>query len=372
MENTKKTPPVKRMFQYKKTPDSANSLILKPTAFAIVAIVTGFFCLYLLPWMCFRAEKLETPSRFRLAYRFRDDYLTWRRAAAQTAEKHRVLFIGDSVIWGMFADNNSTLPALANAGNLAIDGLHPVAMAGLLRHYRPGNLTGRRIYLYWNPLWLNTPASDLTAAGKGSVNHPRLLPQLDCNLKAYSGSFSDRCNAVFERLSPLPGLLHHWRVKCFANQDFKAVIAANPASFPVSALLSPCRPAETETGNGTKTWKQGGITKQDWQWVGIAESRQWQAFIGVVSLLRENGNEVCVLAGRVNPYLQTDASLARYRAMRQNALNDLQARQIEYLDLPELASEQYADASHPLAAGYQVWNTFINSNGRFQGARDNR
>ncbi|MBQ6351916.1 MAG: SGNH/GDSL hydrolase family protein, partial [Lentisphaeria bacterium] len=63
--------------------------------------------------------------------------------------------------------------------------------------------------------------------------------------------------------------------------------------------------------------------------------------------------------GTLNPHMQTPKSLARYRKLRAKVAAELAGAGIEVIDLPELASEEYADASHPLAEGYRTLADFM-------------
>src|SRR5262249_5747393 len=72
----------------------------------------------------------------------------------------------------------------------------------------------------------------------------------------------------------------------------------------------------------------------------------------VVGLLRQRGNRVFVLVGPFNEHLLTPASLRRYQRVKATIADWLQAEQVAHVVPPPLPSNQYGDASHPLAAGY--------------------
>ena len=265
----------------------------------------------------------------------------------------------------MYVRNDHTLPALLNrelgreaVANIAVDGLHPVAMETLMRHYGDA-IRGKRVYLYWNPLWMNTPLYDLTGEGDFSINHPRLLPQFDRSIRSYHPGFRDRCQATLERLVSFYGWLHHLRVVCFDNGDFKKHLVRHPDENPLKKLRGELTPIETEHNDGRFDWKQSGIKPQDWPWVDLDASRQWSAYLAAAQLLREQGNEVFAVIGTINPHMQTPASLARYRKLRAAAMEELRREGFRIVDLPELPSEEYADASHPLAAGYRRLAKFM-------------
>ena len=73
-----------------------------------------------------------------------------------------------------------------------------------------------------------------------------------------------------------------------------------------------------------------------------------------IKLLQERGNRVCVMVGPLNPYMLTPASLNRFRKLQQDICTWLKDHNIEYVPVPDLPTEMYADASHPLDKGYDL------------------
>ena len=353
------------MGKLKKIPATSNGAVLTPLELILTLAAVALAVWIALPaWYWHRIE-VKTPEDFRLAYTSRDDYELYDRVVGKLCEKHDTLFLGDSVVWGMYVKNDHTLPAYLNrelgrdvVANIAVDGLHPVAMETLMRRYG-GAIRGKRVFLYWNPLWMNTPLYDLTGEGDFSINHPRLLPQFDLSMKSFHPGFRDRCQATLERLVPFYGWLHHLRVASFDNTDFKKHLVRHPDENPVKKLHREFTPVETEHQDGRFDWKQSGIKPQDWPWVALDASRQWKALLATAKVLRERGNDVVVVIGTINPHMQTPASLKRYYALRAAAMAELQRQGYRVVDLPELPSEEYADASHPLAAGYRRLAKFM-------------
>ena len=94
----------------------------------------------------------------------------------------------------------------------------------------------------------------------------------------------------------------------------------------------------------------------------LDESRQWKSYLATLELLKKRGNTVVAVVGTVNPSMQTAASLEKYRALRADALKRLKDNGYKTVDLPELPSEEYGDASHPLAAGYERLAEFMMNN----------
>ena len=343
------------MKRLKNIPDNANGLVLKPWELIITAAVVLVLTLGALPY-CWRAfGRVELPQSFRLAEELRDDYYGYGLVARASRKTYSAVFIGDSVIWGKYVDNENTLPELINRGledkdlfvNLAVDGLHPIAMERLIADYS-GDIRNRLVvYLYWNPLWMNTPLYDLSGTDEFSINHPRLLPQFDLSFKSYRAKFGDRFSAFLEQNLLFAAWMRHLRAAYCANKDVKHVIASG-------GKLAHYDPAERrKLPNSTVTWEQNGIKKQDWPWVKASGSRQYAAFRRVIALLGERGNKVTVVLGTVNPHMQTPGSLERYHKLRAEVKADLKKSGVPVIDLPELESPEYADASHPLAAGYR-------------------
>jgi len=94
------------------------------------------------------------------------------------------------------------------------------------------------------------------------------------------------------------------------------------------------------------------MKKQDFPWVQVEESFQWASFKEAIRTLRSRNNDVFVTPGPFNPYILTEESLARYNHMKGQMEAWLEKEGIDYKSLPNLPSEYYADASHPLKEGY--------------------
>jgi hypothetical protein len=60
------------------------------------------------------------------------------------------------------------------------------------------------------------------------------------------------------------------------------------------------------------------------------------------------------MVGPLNPYMLTPASLEKFRKVQQDICAWLQTHKIKYMLVPDLPSEMYADASHPLDKGYDI------------------
>jgi len=84
----------------------------------------------------------------------------------------------------------------------------------------------------------------------------------------------------------------------------------------------------------------------------LENSFQWSSFQKAIEDLRDKENQIFVLIGPFNPYLQTEESLVRYNVIRQAAEQWLSQNNLDYYSPTDLPSELYADASHPLKEGY--------------------
>ena len=103
-----------------------------------------------------------------------------------------------------------------------------------------------------------------------------------------------------------------------------------------------------------KPWFKNDIGMQDYPWVDMKSSLRWRAFRSVVQTLERRNNRVFVLVGPFNEHLLKPASLQQYQQVAATIEAWLQAEAIPYFIAPLLDSDQYGDASHPLADGYQV------------------
>lgn len=343
---------------------AANALLFTLPELLIVLAIVLTALLWGVPALYRHSTAVEAVRDFRLPYRTRDDYYLYGRCAEEVTKRCRNIFLGDSAIWGMYASNSGTLPAQLNrlagrecCGNLAIDGLHYVAMETLVRDFG-GAIRDRDVYIYFNPLWVNSRKYDLSEDGEFSVNHPRLLPQFT-RLGGYRADFDRRVGTFLEQKLAYFSLLHHLRVNFFGNRDFKAFLVDHPAECPLRRVSRRLRPEETEHRGTRDNWKTRGIPVQHWEWVALSESRQWRALIDTIRLLERRGNRVTVLVGNINPELLDAPTLAGLRSLRQSAADALKRENIDSIVLPELPGELYADASHPLESGYAKLAAFL-------------
>ncbi len=344
----------------KKEPFSSNAIRLSNKELILSAVIFAVIVFFAVPFIWKAFEDIKTDGEFRLSYNFRDDYWIYKRWADKAAEKYPVVFLGDSVVWGMYVDNENTLPAKLNkklngkiVANLAIDGLHSVAMEGLLENYGTG-IKNKKVFLHYNPLWMNSKQYDLSGKEEMSVHHPRLIPQFSSKLKCYTETFSNRVGVVKEHNIPFFSLLNHIRLAFFENEDLNQWIVDNPYKNPLTQISFAIDAKEKEKENSSVDWTQKGIPKQDWSWLELGESMQWSAFKNIVKRLKANDNEVCVMLGPINPHLLTEKSLGIFRKRQKEIQKWLKEENVECVVAPDMPSEVYADASHPLSKGYDL------------------
>jgi len=311
----------------------------------------------LVPPLWERIETFEPGPDYRLPYALSNDYWLYGRWARKA---EGIPIVGDSVVWGQYVTPAKTLSHFLNerAGgprfaNLGLDGAHPAALAGLLEHYG-GGLSGRTVVLHANPLWLTSPRADLQEAGETRLNHPVLLPQFRPRIPACREAFSVRLGRVIERSLPIFGWMRHLQAAYFGGQDLPSWTLDHPGENPLGAITLRLPPPDDRLRHEPIPWAARGIARQDYPWVDPDRSLQWASFRRVVDLLERRGSRLFVLVGPFNEHLLTEASLARYRTVRQGIEAWLRQRKIPFEAPPALPSGLYADASHPLAAGYEA------------------
>jgi hypothetical protein len=365
-----------REFVYASNPLRLTSRQWLAAGVVLVAVLLG------VPFLGARLEPFCPGQDYRLPYDFSQDYwhsARWFRAAAQ---RQAVLVIGDSVVWGEYVGAAQALSAqlgrLAGTerfANLGVNGLHPAALLGLLREHGDA-VRDRDIILVLNTLWMSSARHDLRerpAAGdeaQAAFNHPALVPQFWPRVPRYRAGFEERVGVVVERRVAFLEWVDHLNAKSAYATALAAASAADSASEPPDGaepepriddptpkpyqglFLTVPPPAPGPHGQPV-TWEARGIPVSTIAWPEPGESLQWRFFGEAVRLLQARGNRVCVLVAPFSPYLQEPESLARYEQMVAGMVAELSARPgVTVIRPPALPTAEYADASHPLAAGY--------------------
>jgi len=283
--------------------------------------------------------------------------------------------IGDSVIWGQYVNMQETLPyylsqlfctgsaktlaeKLININrergfaNLGLDGIHPAAMCGLIRYYGR-SISNKRVILHLNPLWMSSKKHDLSDTDEFRFNHPRLVPQFHPGIPSYKAKFSQRLGIAIGRNS-FYSWVDHVRQNYYENMDIGNWTMQYPYINPFSVISFQIPLPDNVSHSNPISWMERGMTKQDFPWVSVNESFQWDSFKKAVKLLQARKNKVFVIIGPFNPYILTDKSLKRYNAMKKDMETQLRDEGISYASISDLPSQYYADASHPLKDGYAV------------------
>ncbi len=356
---------------------ASNPLRLTLRQWLVVGVVLAAVLLGV-PYLGERLEPFSPGPNYRLPYDFSQDYWHGSRWLSAAAERRAVLLIGDSVVWGEYVGAGEALSAELNRrvgaerfANLGVNGLHPAALLGLLRHHGEA-VHDREVILVLNTLWLSSARHDLRerpAVGdeaQATFNHPALVPQFWPRVPRYQAGFEERLGVVVERRSAFLEWVSHLNAKsAYAN----ALLAAgaddatagaepeprldDPTPKPYRGLFIAVPPPAPGPHGQPLTWEARGIPVSAIAWPTPGESLQWRFFCETVRLLRGRGNRVGVLVAPFNPYLQDPESQARYERLVAGMVTEMSAwREVAVLRPPALPADEYADASHPLAAGY--------------------
>ncbi|MBI4564774.1 MAG: hypothetical protein HY716_08810 [Planctomycetes bacterium] len=266
------------------------------------------------------------------------------------ARREGPVVLGDSFVWGAYVRKDETLPFRLGARNLGVHGGHPAALAGLIEHYGAG-IRRRKVILHCNPLWLSSPRLDLSRPEEFTFNHPELVPQFSPHIACYKADLSRRLAIIVRRSLPFFAWTKHLQQVRFDRRDIPSWTVEHPYELPG---LQPLAPPDETSREKPLPWTERGLRPCDYEWVDPDRSFQWASFLRAIRLLRERGNDVVVLVGPFNEHALTVESRSRYRALRARIEAGLRAAGVRYVAPEPLPSRLYADASHPLAEGYEM------------------
>ncbi len=340
-------------------PFSSNQMRLSPAELLIAAVcVTVLFALIPVLWQ--RVETFESgiDDNYRVSYEKSNDYWIYRRYCRSVSRQNKILIIGDSVIWGQYVKKEHTLSHYLNEqcdrsrfANLGLDGLHQVAMLGLLKYYGKA-ISGKSVILHFNALWMNSKEYDLRGEKEFRFHHTRLAPQFLPRINCYNASYRERFGVISERNIPFFSLISHLKINCFENMDIQNWTIENPYNNPLAAVSLEIPLPENKPHARPISWTKRGLSKQDFPWVMPEESFQWGSFVKAIKLLRARDNDIFIVIGPFNTYLLTEQSHSRYNTMKDKMEKWLDEIEVSYHAVSNLPSEYYADASHPLKEGY--------------------
>ncbi len=352
-----------------------NELRLNARQWIVVSclVVSAFV---LAPRIWTRLERFETGPDYRIPYPLSKDYWLYERRLEGVADPSKVVLLGDSVVWGEYVLPDGSLSHFLNreAGererfiNGGVNGLFPLAMEGLIRSYG-GALRKRKVMVQCNVLWMSSPKADLQVRKEEKFNHSRLTPQFLPVIPCYAADAQERLGVLIERNCAFFSWVSHLQS---AYLDDRSILSwtllesdENPPRYPNSyknplSQITWKVPVEStpdsQRGPSSprhKAWDAAGRNLVRFDWVDLETSLQWSAFQRLVSLLELRDNDVLVVFGPFNEHMMDSESRARFERVRADIVSALQRRQIPVVAAPVLPSELYADASHPLTAGYE-------------------
>jgi len=338
-------------------------------------IVSGtiiWFAAISVPRVWRNVERFAAPADFRVPYALSEDYWTYQQLVQDTVDKGQVLVIGDSVIWGEYVTPDATFSHFLNRHlgrhnfvNGGLNGSHSLALSGLVRHHAH-RLRDTQVILHCNLLWMSSVERDLQTDREFTFNHPALVPQFWPRIPCYKAPVDERIGVCIDRNIGIRSWVHHLRIRDFESLDVPSWSFEYPYTNPLSQVhFSQIQPLNQPHSSPT-SWTERGIEAQDIPWIDLDTSLQWQGFCDTVELLQTRRNSVFVVVGPFNEHLLTETSSQRYRTMKQAAEAWLRKKRIPY-SLPRLLpSEEYGDASHPLAAGYARLAQQIYADAAFQ------
>jgi hypothetical protein len=185
-------------------------------------------------------------------------------------------------------------------------------------------------------------------------NHPALVPQFSPKIPCYKASYSRRFSIAVQRLVPLLAWTDHLRVAYFDQMSIPAWTVKNPYDSLLKAALRGLPAPDDGPHQEPVQWTERGLAKQDFPWVQLDTSFQWRSFQRMLETLQARGNRLLVVVGPFNEHMLEPGSLEAYARLREGVAAWLREHGIAHYVAPVLASEDYADASHPLSKGYAV------------------
>lgn len=338
-------------------------------------LVVGAILLALLVWaptLWRQIETFDSSRDYRIPYALGSDYWLYARHCRVACRQGKIPLIGDSVIWGHYVRPDQTLSHYLNdiAGderfaNLGLDGTHPAALQGLVKHYA-GNVSSQPVVLQFNPLWMSSAKHDLQTTKEFHFNHPKLVPQFTTKIPCYKAPFSSRLHAVMEHRIPFFSWTGHLRIAYLQGMDLPNWTMQNPYENPLTALAASLAKPENAAAEEGTSWLEGGGRKYSMAWVELDGSLQWQFFRTAIGHLQARGNRVFVLVGPFNEHMLTTENATRYGQIKTQIDRWLTENHIPHLVAEPLPSELYADSSHPLAEGYALLAQQLADNSSFQ------
>ena len=355
---------------------------------AVVLVVVTLVAL-VTPRLWKHLERFDTACDYRIPYQLSNDYWLFEWRLQQSAAAKPIVVLGDSVVWGEYVKADGTLPHFLNQQaaqperfiNAGVNGLFPLSLEGLLRHYG-GALHRRKVIVVCNLLWLSSPKADMQDDKAQDLNHAALMPPFFPDIPSYQPDASSRLSAVIGQHIGLFGWANHLQCAYFNQQSLtrwtldadpnQPLCYPNTYKNPLSqiTLSVPSGLADDAVrgpGSGRhKPWTTAGSRQTSFEWVKLDSSLQWAALQRSVGLLRARGNDVLVLVAPFNEPMMTEPGVLAYRKLRGGISSWLDQQHVPHVVPESLPSELYADASHPLSAGYELLARRVYQDDAFQ------
>ena len=353
-----------------------NEVRLTGRQWALAALIVLAIA-WLTPVLWARLERFQTGPDYRIPYSLSKDYWLYERRLRESSASQPVVVLGDSVVWGEYVLPDGTWSHFLNQQsdaskkfiNSGVNGLFPLALEGLVRYYG-GALRNRQIILHCNVLWMSSPKADLQTSKEEKFNHSRLVPQFSPRIPCYKADDNERLGIIAERNLTFLAWIAHLQNAYF---DQKSILAwtleddgNDPPHYPncyknplaqISVAVPSAPVEDPERGPKSprhKPWFEGGNKPAAFEFVELDSSLQWGAFQRLVKLLQDRGNRVFVVLGPFNEHFVADESRAGYQKVHDGVARWLEKNQVPHWSPEALPSELYADASHPLTAGYEL------------------
>lgn len=338
--------------------DASNSLQLSGRQWlALAGLAIAFVALSPSLWTWI--EPFPAEADYRMPYALGNDYGFYDRFTREAASRCEAMLVGDSVVWGAYVTRTQTLSHALNAlagrerfANLGLDGAHPAALAGLIEHHASG-LRGKTVVLACNLLWMSSPRHDLRESAEFDFNHPGLVPQFVPRIPCYRADAATRLGRVIDRNSRFTTWTYHLQQAYFGSMAIPEWTLEHPYDCPLQAAVQPLPLSDNKLRHAPVAWTRQGMAAQDFPWVDPATSLQWQSFRRAIEILRRRDNRVIVLLCPFNEHMLTPASRERFVDVRAAVMASLDATGVPVMAPSTLPSDFYADASHPLDAGYR-------------------
>jgi hypothetical protein len=352
-------------------------------AFALLAIVTT-----LTPRAWKKIERFEPGRDYRIPYALSRDYWLYERRLQQLTPTN-IAVIGDSVIWGEYVRPDGTLPHFLNEHlsqpgrfvNAGVNGMFPLAVEGLIRHYG-APLRGRKVLVHCNVLWMTSPKADLSTPKEERFNHADLVPQFAPRIPSFKADLNQRLSAIVGRHFTFSQWVNHLQNAYFEQKNILAwtleVDNSDPPRRPNAyknplaqiTLKLPEEPAaDPDRGPASprhKLWSATGQGSTRFEWVDLDQSLQWAAFQRLVKLLQARGNDVLVVLGPFNEHIMAEENRLAFRRLREGVADWLAKNRVPHVAPETLPSSLYADASHPLTEGYQRLAEWLGNEAAFR------